>query len=451
MKTFPRQGVHPAESKLSAGSPIEDVPLPATVVLPLSQHIGAPAKPVVKARAVVQRGQLIAEPVGFVSVGVHASVSGTVKKILDVMHPNGVSLPAIQIETDPDADEQWCPDLPAPLDLDLDAPAFDGATRKAVVERVRSSGVVGMGGAGFPTHVKLSPPPGVEIDTLLLNGAECEPFLTADHRLMVERAEAVIEGLRILLGLFPGAEGAVGVEANKPDAHEALRRAAEGVPRVRVEMLKAKYPQGGEKQLIWALTGREVPSGKLPMAVGCVVQNVATVAAVRDAVLRGRPLTERVVTVTGDAVAEPRNLRVRLGTAYSHLVEACGGVRGELRKLVSGGPMMGRAQVSLDQPVIKGTSGLLLLSPKAAAPLTEGPCIRCGACLQACPAVLNPTLLADLVSAERWDDLEGAGLMDCIECGSCSYICPAARHLVHRIRLGKSHLRRSAQRAKAAK
>ncbi len=450
-KTFPRPGVHPAELKLSAARPVEDVPLPSEVMLPLSQHIGAPAKPLVKPRQTVRRGQLLAEPMGFVSVGVHASVSGTVKKILDVMHPSGVPQKAIRIITDPDADDEWCPDLPEPLDIDLDATKLHVDQRRAIIDRVRSCGVAGMGGAAFPTHVKLSPPPDVYIDRVLLNGAECEPYLTADHRLMVEHAAEVVDGLRILLTLFPGAEGIIGVEDNKPDAYRALCAAAKGYKRVRVDLLKTKYPQGGEKQLIWALTGRQVPSGNLPMTVGCVVQNVATMASVRAAILEGRPMTDRIVTVTGDAVAQPRNLRVRIGTPYRHLVEACGGIKGELRKVVSGGPMMGRAQVSLDLPVLKGTSGLLLLSPKAADPQPEGPCIRCAACLRACPVSLEPTQLADLVSVERWDELGEYGLMDCIECGSCSYVCPAARYLVHRIRLGKSYVRRRARRAKATK
>ncbi len=448
MRTFPRPGVHPPEQKLSAARSVEEPPLPATLVLPLGQHIGAPAKAIVKAKAVVKRGELLAEAAGFVSVGLHSPVSGTVKKVGDYPHPSGGQQPAIEITVDPEADDQWA-ELPAPLAVDLAAGGFEPELRKEVIERVRWAGIVGLGGAAFPAHVKLSPPPNVTIDTLILNGAECEPYLTADHRVMLERPGDVVKGLQILLGLFPKSRGIIGVEANKPDAIAALRTAAAGDARISVEGLKTKYPQGGEKQLIWALTGRQVPSGKLPMAVGCVVQNVGTAVAIAEAVLQGLPLTQRVVTVTGSVVAEPKNLLVRLGTSYQHLIDACGGLKEAPGKVVNGGPMMGRAQPSLDLPVLKGSSGLLLLSEAEAVGRPETACIRCGACLTACPVVLQPTLLSDLVSYERWDALEGQGIMDCIECGSCSFACPAARRLAHRIRLGKLQLRRQKEKAKA--
>ncbi len=449
MRTFPRPGIHPPENKHAAGAAIEVMPPPKEVFVPLAQHIGAPAKPVVKAKEQVRRGQLLAEAGGFVSAPVHSPVSGKVKKVGDIFIEPGVYMKGFHIITDQDADDDWA-ELPEPIELPDYREGYPPELRKAVVDRVRDSGIVGLGGATFPTHVKLSPPEGTTIDTVILNGAECEPYLTSDHRVMLERASDVVAGLEILLGLFPRAEGIIGIEANKPDAIQAMAEAARGKDRIRVETLETKYPQGGEKQLIWALTGRQVPSGGLPMAVGCVVQNVSTAVAIFEAVTRGIPLIQRVATVTGPAVAEPKNVLVRIGTRYSDLIEFCGGLTKPLAKMVEGGPMMGWARPSLAIPVQKRTSGMLLLDEEAATPVPERACIRCARCLSACPAMLEPTRLAHLVKFERYDQAKAAGLMDCIECGSCSYVCPAHIPIAHYIRLGKIHVRRNERRAKKA-
>ena len=437
-RTFRRGGVHPPEEKHhTAGRPVEGAPLPERLVVPLSQHIGAPARPLVRKGDRVLAGQIIGEPVGFVSVPVHAPTSGKVLRVEPAPHPLGTPQPAVEIEVD--GRDAWAEPL-EPFDDPF------GADPEAVRGRIQAAGIVGMGGATFPTHVKLSPPPELPIDTVILNGAECEPYLTADHRLMVEAPEAVLKGLGVILGLFGLERGYVGVEENKPDAIEALDRAARDLGFAEVVPLKVKYPQGAEKQLIQAITGREVPSGALPMAVGAVVQNVGTAAAVWDAVSRGRPLVERVVTVTGAGVREPRNLRVRVGTPVGHLVALCGGLVGEPGKVILGGPMMGLTQHTLDVPAIKGTSGVLVLPREAVRTAPEGPCIRCGRCVEACPMGLAPTTLRALIHADLVRDADEWGALDCIECGSCSFVCPAFLPLVQSIRYAKGRvmaLRRS--------
>lgn len=431
-RTFPLGGVHPPDQKhLSAAKPVEPAPLPDLLVVPLSQHIGAPARPVVKKGDRVLAGQTIGEAVGFVSVPVHAPTSGKVLRVEPAPHPLGPPQPAVVIE--PDGEDRWADDLEPLADP-------HGADPDQIRQRIQAAGIVGMGGATFPTHVKLSPPPEVKIDTVILNGVECEPYLTADHRLMLEEPDRILAGLRVILSVFGLEKGYIGIEENKPDAIELLGRKAREQGFAEVVPLAVKYPQGAEKQLIKAVTGREVPSGQLPMAVGAVVQNVGTAAAIWDAVWAGRPLVERITTVTGEGVAEPRNLRVRIGTPVRHLIELAGGLRGEPGKLILGGPMMGIAHHDPDVPAVKGTSGVLLLPRDRVRTAPEGPCIRCGRCVDACPMGLAPSILRTLIAHEMVAEADEWNALDCIECGSCSFVCPAAIPLVQAIRYAKGRV-----------
>ncbi len=435
-RTFARGGVHPPQRKeLTSGVAISSPAPPAIVTIPLHQSIGAPARAIVKAREEVACGQLIAEPGGFISAPVHASVSGKVKRIAAFPTSIGPSVECIQIESD--GQDTWVPDV------NLGASECTAALAKSpedLLATLAGAGLVGLGGAAFPTAVKLRPPPGGKVDTLLLNGAECEPYLTADHRLMIEEAPGIIAGLRVLMRVLGIERAVIGIEDNKPDAVETMRAAVDEIGGVSVEVCCTAYPQGAEKQLIQAILGREVPSGKLPLQVGVVVQNVATAFAAFEAVVRHKPLIERVVTVSGGAVAEPKNLRVRIGTSLEDLVAHCGGVRGELGKLIMGGPMMGKALKSFDIPVVKATSGVLLMDEVEAAQVDEQACLRCGRCVQVCPQGLMPCDLAAMANHGR---LEGFGDgADCVECGCCQFICPAGRRLVHSIRFGKSDYRR---------
>lgn len=426
LKSFPG-GLHPPEYKLTAHLPVESCPLPDQLVVPLSQHIGAPAVVCVEIGQQVGKGEALGEAKGFVSVPVHAPTSGEVVAIEPRPHALGRAMPAVVIR--PDGRDRWVDGL-APADPEkLD--------REQMVERIRAAGVVGMGGATFPTHVKLTPPAEKPIDTLLVNGVECEPYLTADHRLMLEECDRLLAGIAITRRILGVSRVAIGIEANKPDAIALLQARCAG-REIAVEPLQVKYPQGSEKQLIVALTGRQVPSGGLPMDVGVVVQNVATLAAVADAVTGGLPLIDRICTVTGPAVVAPKNLRVRVGTPLRHLLEFCGGCSEEPAKVVLGGPMMGLAQVSLDVPATRGTSGLLLLRTADLTGAAEGPCIRCARCVQACPVSLLPTTIAACARLDRFAAAEDYRALDCIECGSCSYICPASLPLVQSIRHAKA-------------
>ncbi len=422
-------GIHLPEAKeLTAGKKIHDLPPPPRVVIPLAQNTGVPPRPVVEKGQPVEEGEVIASPDGPVSSTLHASVGGKVVAIDSFPVPSGPPTPAVEIETDPSARARRLLD---PL---------DDPSPEEIRKRVLEAGVVGMGGAAFPTQVKLFPPEGTEIEYAIINGAECEPFLTVDYRLMLEEAPRVIEGLKLVMAATGAETGIVAVEANKMEAFYKLQSLVHREKNIRVDLLKVKYPQGGEKQLISALLGRQVPSGGLPSAVGCVVQNVATAVAIAAAVREGQPLIERVVTVAGPALKKPGNFRVRIGTPFSALVEAAGGLpEGEL-KVISGGPMMGVALAGLDEPVVKGTSGLLVLP--ALHRVRNLPCLRCGDCLRACPIGLVPSDLGTLVEKERWEEFAARGGRDCIECGCCAYVCAAGRDLVQLIKLGKAALKK---------
>ncbi len=427
MKTLSfRGGIHPPGKKdLSSESRIETLPLPGRVFIPLSQHIGAPAEPIVKKGDSVRAGQKIAESKGFVSAPVHSSVSGKVSAIKKHPHPVSGSAEAVIIDRQ---DDDW-------EDLSADS-SRAGLPPEEIINIIREAGIVGLGGACFPTAVKLSPPEHARIDTLIINGAECEPYLTSDYRLMLEHAPGIIAGARILMGVLKAERCIVALEDNKPLAAAELKKA--GDADIEVIILGAKYPQGGEKQLIQAILKREVPSGGLPLDAGVVVDNAGTALAVKEAVLDGKPLVERVVTVTGENIKSPRNLKVRLGTPFADLIAYCGGLKSAGGKLISGGPMMGMAQYSIEAPVIKGTSGLLALPREKTSPEKEFNCIRCGSCADVCPIGLVPSDLARLSRKAVWDELASSGLNDCIECGCCSYSCPAGIPIVHYIKYAKA-------------
>jgi electron transport complex protein RnfC len=427
----PRGGIHPRYSKdATAALPIEKLPPPATALVSVVQHLGAPAKPIVKKGDAVLAGQPVAEPGAFVSAWIHSPVSGTVKGISNRVIATNTVAAVIEIESD--GQDRTAEPMP-PM------PDWASAQPAALVERVMKAGIVGMGGAGFPTHVKISPPPGKAIRTLIINGAECEPYLTADHRLMVEEAERVWTGTRILQRILGAAAVRVAIEDNKPDAVAAMQKVMAGAEGdVELVTLKTLYPQGAEKQQIYSITGKEVPSGGLPMDVGCLVENVGTAAAIADAVLLGKPLIERVITVTGSGVARPKNLLARLGTPFHDLITACGGTRGDTGKVICGGPLMGVAQTSPDAAMTKTSSGLLILPRKETANYLALPCISCGRCVAACPSGLLPCTLSEAMEVENLDLAEQLCVTDCIECGCCAYECPSRRPLVQHMRKGKA-------------
>lgn len=431
LKTFKKGGVHPAENKFSANAPIVTAELPKIAIIPLGQHIGAPASPVVKKGDVVKVGQVIAQSSGFVSANIHSSVSGTVAKIDTVIDSSGFSRQAIYINVDGDVWEES-------IDRTPDVVKQIKATPEEIVKKVQDAGIVGLGGATFPSHIKLSVPPGKKAEVLLINGVECEPYLTADHRLMLEKGMEVLVGTKLLMVALGVSKAFIGIENNKPDAIKQLGNLAKEFEGISVTPLKVKYPQGGEKQLIKAVINREVPSGGLPIDVGAVVHNVGTAYAVYEAVQKNKPLFERVVTVTGKSVKNPSNFMVRLGTPTSQLIEAAGGMPEDTGKVVSGGPMMGKALKSLEAPIGKGSSGVLLFKEAEATRKPIQPCIRCGKCVSVCPMGLEPYLLMTLSDKKMWEESEKERTMDCIECGSCMYTCPADRPLLDYIRLGKS-------------
>ncbi|HZL08952.1 MAG TPA: electron transport complex subunit RsxC [Prolixibacteraceae bacterium] len=430
LKTFKIGGVHPEGNKLSAHKAIEVLALPKSVFIPVGQHIGAPAEAVVQKGDKLKVGQLIAKSSGFVSANIHSSVSGTVKKIDLGPDTSGYSKKGVYIDVEDDVwDEQIDRGSEIKKEIKLDA--------AAILAKIQDAGIVGLGGATFPTHVKLMPPKGMKAEVLLINGVECEPYLTADHRTMLEHGEELIIGVQLLMKALNVTKAAIGIENNKPDAIEKMSSLVAGHNNISVIPLKVKYPQGGEKQLIKAVTGHEVPSGALPISVGAVVTNIATTFAVYEAVQKNKPLFERVVTVTGKSVQNPSNFKVRIGTSISELIEAAGGLPENCGKIINGGPMMGKAFANTEIPVTKGTSGVLMMPEQEAKRQEVIPCIRCSRCVSVCPMGLEPFLLMTVSEKQIWDRAETEQIMDCIECGSCSFTCPANRPLLDYIRLGK--------------
>jgi Na+-translocating ferredoxin:NAD+ oxidoreductase subunit C len=431
IKTFPRGGVHPPEDKLSAGQPIEALPLPKKVSIPLSQHIGAPADPIVKKGDKVKTGQVIAKSKGFVSANIHSSVTGTVTKVDNIMDSSGYRRQAVSIDAEED---QW----DEGIDRDTGINKNINNNAGEIIQKTLEAGIVGLGGATFPSHIKLSVPKGKKAEILIINGVECEPCLTSDHRLMLEKGEELIVGIRLIMTALGAGKAVIGIENNKSDAISHLDKLTKEYKSIEVQALKVKYPQGAEKQLIKAITGREVPSGKLPIEVGAVVHNVGTAFAVYEAVQKNKPLIERVVTVTGKKLEKPSNFMVRIGTPVSDLIEAAGGLPEDTGKVVNGGPMMGKALNSTDIPVTKGTSGILIIPENESFRKPVQNCIRCAKCVSICPMGLEPFLLRAATEYKKWDIVENERVTDCMECGSCSYICPSGIPLLDYIRLGKS-------------
>ena len=433
MKTFPLGGVHPSDNKKwSNTKAIEVLELPDVVNIPLGQHIGAPATAKVAKGDKVLTGQLIAEATGFMSANIHSPISGTVTAV--DMQPNGQGLRQMMITIKREGDE-WMPEIDRSAEIkrecDLEA--------DAIIAKIKNAGIVGMGGATFPTHVKLSIPNGCKAEYLIINGVECEPYLTSDHRTMLERGEELLIGVEILKKALKVEKAIIGVENNKPDAIAHLNKLIkEKNFAVTVEPLKVQYPQGGEKQLIAAVTGREVPPPPgLPIHVGAVVCNASTTVAIYEAVQKNKPLLERVVTITGKELKEPRNLLTRMGTPIQKLVDMAGGLPEGDVKVVNGGPMMGRAMVNLDSPVTKGCSGVTVFSGKEAHRVDMECCIKCAKCVSACPMGLEPYLISKMSKKQMWESVEAERITDCIECGCCQYTCPAGLPLLDYVRLGK--------------
>ena len=435
MRTFRIGGVHPEENKLSAEVATVTAELPKQAVFPLSQHIGAPAKPVVERGQVVKVGTLLAEAGGFVSAPIYSSVSGKVAKIDTVVDATGYRKPAIYINVEGDKWEESI-DRSNKLETLADHPEL---TPEEIINRVKVAGVTGMGGAGFPTFIKLTPPPTATATCVIINAVECEPYITSDYRLMMEHADEIIVGIDLLMKAVKVNEGYIGIECNKPKAIELFQQKLANRPEIKVVPLQKRYPQGGEKQLVDAVIRRQVPAPPaIPVNVGAVVQNVGTAFAVYEAVMKHKPLFERYVTVTGKKIARPGNFLVRMGTPMIQLIDACGGMPEGDNKLLAGGPMMGKALTSVEVPVCKGTNSVTVLSGDDAKRKEPQPCIRCAKCVSACPMGLEPYLLAKLSDKSEWDRLEKEMITSCIECGSCQFTCPAHRPLLDNIRIGKT-------------
>ena len=431
LKTFPKGGVHPPENKLTAAIPIEYMPLPESVIIPLSQHIGTPSITVVNKGDSVKTGQIIATGKGFVSANIHSSVSGKVNRIDFALDSTGYKQTAVFIDVEGD---EWVSTIDRSKEINKEVKL----SSEDIIKRCFESGIVGLGGATFPSHVKLTVPSGKKCKVLIINGVECEPYLTSDHRLMLEKGEEILTGVSILMKALKVEKAMIGIENNKPDAIAHLTKLASTFRGMTVHPLKVKYPQGAEKQLIKALTGREVPSGRLPLDVGAVVHNVGTAFAVYEAVQKNKPLFERVVTVTGKSLSKPGNYMVRTGTPLSRLIEAAGGLPGDTGKIINGGPMMGKAVINTDVPVVKGMSGVLLIPREESVRNEIKPCIRCAKCISVCPVSLEPYLLMTLSEKGLFERAEKERITDCMECGCCSFTCPASRPLLDYIRLGKS-------------
>ena len=434
LRTFSLGGIHPKENKLSAGVKIVPAPLPKEVIIPLGMHIGAPATACVAKGDEVKVGTLIAKSSGFVSANIYSSVAGKVTKIDSVFDASGYKKPAIIISV---AEEDvWeesidrSPELVRECSLDA----------KAIIDKINEAGIVGLGGATFPTHVKLSPPPGSKAEILIINAVECEPYLTSDHQLMLEHGEEILVGCTILMKALSVDKCIIGVENNKPDAIKHLSGLCAQYKGIEVMPLKVQYPQGGEKQLIDAVLSKQVKSGALPISTGAVVQNVGTIYAVYEAIQKNKPLLERVVTVTGKSLDKPANYLARIGTPLKTLIEASGGIPENTGKIIGGGPMMGKALLSADLPVTKGTSGILLISQEESVRKPMRACIRCAKCVNVCPMGLNPTFLMIDTQQQDWERAERGHIVDCIECGSCSFTCPSNRPLLDFIRMGKQQV-----------
>lgn len=432
--TFKKGGVHPEESKLTKDKKIEEFFDVEEVIIPLHQHTGAPNEPLVKQGDYVKVGQKIGDSKAKVYAPVHSSVSGEVKSIENVILPTGRSSLAIKIKNDFKEEKFYEP---------REVSIIESLSKEELLNLIKEAGIVGMGGAAFPTHIKLSPPPDKKIEYLIINGTECEPFLTCDYRLMIEESEGIVKGIEILKKIINPQKIIIGIEDNKIEAANELNKfikASNLNGSTEIVILKTKYPQGSEKHLIKAILGREVPSGGLPFDVGCIVQNVQTVFAIKEAIYDGKPSIDRVLTVSGSGVKEQKNLRVKVGTISEDIVKYCGGANENLKKIIFGGPMMGFSSYTLNIPITKGTSGILLFTDKEIKEYEEYPCIRCGRCADACPMYLMPMLIDAYSRIEVFEKAKYYGALDCIECGACAYVCPSKRHLVQSIRFAKSEL-----------
>lgn len=434
LRTFSMGGIHPPESKLSAGRTIEVLPPPSEVIIPLGQHIGAPAVATVSKGDTVKVGTVVAKTGGFISANIHSSISGKVTKIDNVLDASGYKRLAIFISADGEDVWEECIDRTSELVRSFDL------NKREIIDRIAACGVVGLGGATFPTHIKLTPPPGQTAEVLIVNAVECEPYLTSDHQLMMERPEEILVGCTILMKAIGVERCVIGIENNKRDAITLLSKLSNLYQGVEVMPLKVQYPQGGEKQLIDAVLGRQIKSGALPISTGAVVQNVGTVFAVYEAVQKNKPLIERVVTVTGKSLARPANYSARIGTRLGELISASGGLPEDTGKIIGGGPMMGKALLGVELPVTKGTSGILILPRTESVRKPMRNCIRCAKCVNVCPMGLNPAFLMRDVQYKDWDVAERGYIVDCIECGSCSYTCPSNRPLLDYIRIGKQQV-----------
>ena len=429
VKSF-KGGVHPSEYKsLTEDLPLEYMPIPKQIILPLSQHIGKPAKSLVTKKDSIKAGQLIAEAEGFVSAPIHSSVSGIVKLIQ--VEPNVSGIPKESIIIDSTEENEF-----------IEFPKLDpkAISAEEIRERVKVAGIVGQGGAAFPTYIKLTPPKDKEIDYVILNGCECEPYLTRDYRLMIERPFEILSGLSLILKALNVSNGAIGIEDNKPDAIKILKSVAIDFPNIRIEVVETKYPQGAEKILIKATLDREVPPGKLPLDVGVVIQNIGTAVAIHEAVCEGKPLISSPLTVSGKGIQNPKNLYVPIGTPLSDVLEYCGGITDNAVKVIVGGPMMGTAQYDFSAPIMKATSGILVLTKEEVNEHSETPCLKCGKCVEVCPLGLIPTKLARYSQLDKLEEAESLDITVCMECGTCAYTCPANIPLVQWIRLGKQRV-----------